>query len=171
MLEGRDGRNQDAAAAEPAGGRGVSGRQDANPFGRLLALYIVARDPVSGVLVKLAGEVKPDPVTGQLVVDVQGNAAAALRRPDLHFFGGSRAPLGTPALCGGYTTTASIEPWSGNEAIDSSSEFEITSRAERLPCSDPLPFKPTLTAGSTNIQAGGFRQFTMTMSREDGNRT
>ena len=38
----------------------------------------------------------------------------------------------------------------------------------------PLPrlfaaVQPSLTAGSTNIQAGGFTPFAMTMSREDGN--
>ena len=31
-----------------------------------------------------------------------------------------------------------------------------------------LPFGPSLTAGTTSIQAGGFSPFTMTMSREDG---
>ena len=35
-------------------------------------------------------------------------------------------------------------------------------------CSDPLPFAPSLTAGTTNVQAGAFSPFTMTMSREDG---
>ena len=34
---------------------------------------------------------------------------------------------------------------------------------------DPLPFDPSLTTGSLNIQAGAFTPFTMTMSREDGN--
>ncbi len=142
--------------------------QNANPFGSLVALYIVARDPVSGVLVKLAGQVTPDPVTGQLVSTFKETPQLPFEDLYLNFFGGSRAPLGTPALCGGYTTTASIEPWSGTEPVDSSSEFKITSGPNGVPCSDPLPFHPTLEAGSTNIQTGGYTQLTTTMGREDG---
>jgi hypothetical protein len=37
-----------------------------NPFDTLLALYVVADDKQSGITVKLAGRVTPDPVTGQL---------------------------------------------------------------------------------------------------------
>ncbi len=143
--------------------------QDTNPFGSLIAMYIVVYDPVSGVRVKVAGEVKPNPVTGQLVSTFDNTPEVPFEDLSLHFFGGSRAPLGTPALCGGYTTTASIAPWSGNAAVASSSEFDITSGPNGAPCSDPLPFDPSLTTGSLNIQAGAFTPFTMTMSREDGN--
>jgi hypothetical protein len=153
----------------PLVGAAYLATQDANPFGSLVALYIVAYDPVSGVRVKLAGEVKPDPVTGQLVSTFDNTPQLPFEELNLHFFGGSRAPLGTPALCGGYTSTASIEPWSGNEPVDSSSEFKITSGPNGSPCSNPLPFDPSLTTGSLNIQAGAFTPFTMTMSREDGN--
>ncbi len=152
----------------PLVGAAYLATQNANPFGSLVAMYIVARDRVSGVLVKLAGQVTPNPATGQLVATFKETPQVPFEDLYLNFFGGSRAPLGTPALCGGYTSAASIEPWSGTEPIDSSSEFEITSGPNGSPCSDPLPFKPTLSTGTTSIQAGGFSPFTMTMSREDG---
>ncbi len=153
----------------PLVGAAYLAEQDANPFGSLIAMYIDVYDPISGVRVKVAGEVKPDPVTGQLVSTFDNTPDLPFEELSLHFFGGSRAPLGTPALCGSYTTTASITPWSGNPPVDSSSEFDITSGPNHTPCADPLPFKPELTTGSLNIQAGAFTPFTMTMSREDGN--
>jgi hypothetical protein len=160
--------------------------QDANPFGSLVAMYIYAEDPISGVRVKAAGEVLENPVTGQLTAHFEGDPVfesdpryaslpAAQFLPELayedielHFFGGDRAPLATPAKCGTYTTTGTFTPWSGNPTTESSSEFQVVSGPNGSPCHDPLPFAPSLTAGTTSIQAGGFSPFTMTMSRADG---
>ena len=142
--------------------------QNANPFGSLVALYVFAEDPVSGSRVKLAGEVVPDPVTGQLVSTFKNTPQLPFETFELHFFGGNRAPLSTPGLCGAYTTTASIAPWTGSEPVDSSSTFDVVSGPNGSPCRAPLPFSPSLTAGMTSIQAGGFSSFTMTMSRPDG---
>jgi hypothetical protein len=153
---------------EPLEGAVYLAAQNANPFGSLVALYIVAEDPVAGVLIKLAGEVKPDPVTGQLVTTFNNTPPLPFSDLKLHFFGTARAPLSTPALCGTYTTRASIGPWSGNVPAEPSSSFQISSGPNGSQCSNPLPFAPALTAGSTNIQAGAFTPFTTTMSREDG---
>jgi hypothetical protein len=152
----------------PLVGAAYLAAQDQNPFGSLVALYIVAEEPVSGTLIKVAGEVKPDPVTGQLVSTFKNTPQLPFEDLTLHFFGGSRAPLGTPAACGGYTTRASIAPWSGNDPAEPSSEFQIVSGPNGSACASSLPFTPSLTAGSTNIQAGAFTPFTMTMSRADG---
>jgi hypothetical protein len=152
----------------PLTGEAYLAAQDANPFGSLVAMYLVAQDPVSGTLIKLAGEVVPNPITGQLVATFKNTPQLPFETLNLHFFGGDRAPLATPSLCGSYTTSASIAPWSGNEPATPSSTFDVTSGPNGSPCHNPLPFAPSLTTGTTNIQAGGFSPFTMTMSRPDG---
>jgi hypothetical protein len=142
--------------------------QNANPFGSLIAMYIVAEEPLSGTLVKLPGEVSLNPGSGQIVSTFKNTPQLPFETLELHFFGGSRAPLATPARCGTYTTTTSIAPWAGNAPAEPSSSFQVTSGPDGSPCADPLPFSPSLTAGTTSIQAGGFSPFTMTMSRDDG---
>ncbi|HEV3323506.1 MAG TPA: hypothetical protein VG147_15080 [Solirubrobacteraceae bacterium] len=142
--------------------------QEENPFGSLIAMYIVAEDPVSGTLVKLPGEVSLTP-TGQIEATFKNNPQLPFEDAKLEFFGGERAPLSTPTQCGTYTTEASFTPWSGNEAVSSQSHFEIASGPHGSPCPNPLPFAPTLTAQTTSVEAGGYSPFTMAMSREDGN--
>jgi hypothetical protein len=160
--------------------------QDENPFGSLVAMYVYAEDPVSGVRAKAAGEVVENPVTGQLTAHFESDPVFAqdpryagepqadflpelpFEDLEVHFFGGERAPLATPAHCGSYTTSATFAPWAENGSVENSSQFQIVSGPNGSACSNPLPFNPSLTTGTTSIQAGGFSPFTMTMSREDG---
>jgi hypothetical protein len=141
-----------------------------NPFKALVAMYIVAKDPISGTLVKLPGRATLDRQTGRIVGTFENTPQLAFEDAEIHFFGGERAPLATPAHCGTYTTSATFTPWSGGAPVKAQSSFEITSGPNHSPCPGAaLPFAPDLTAGSSNIQAGSFSPFTMTMSREDGN--
>jgi hypothetical protein len=141
--------------------------QSENPFGSLLALYIVAEDPQSGVLAKIPGEVALDPVTGQLVTTFKNTPQAPVEDLELHLFGGPKAPIVTPARCGTYTSSASFTPWSGNAPVDTSSSFQITSGPGGGACPDPQPFAPSFTAGTSSNQAGGFSPFSVTFSRGD----
>ena len=142
-------------------------QQNQNPFGSLIAMYVVAEDPASGVLLKLAGEVSLSP-SGQITTTFKNSPQAPLEEATFSFFGGARAPLSTPARCGTYTTTASFTPWSGSPPVGASSAFQITSGPNGSPCPASLPFAPTLAAGATNIQAGAFSPLSTTISREDG---
>jgi hypothetical protein len=140
-----------------------------NPFESLVGMYLVAEDPVSGTLVKLPGRVALSPATGQIEATFENNPQLPFEDAELHFFGGERAPLASPARCGTYTTTATYTPWSGGEAVHSSSSFEVISGPNGTPCPGAsLPFGPSLSSGTTNINAGSFSELTTTLSREDG---
>jgi hypothetical protein len=142
--------------------------QNQNPFGSLVAMYVVAEDPVSGVLVKLAGEVSLGE-NGQVTGIVRNNPQVAFEDAELKFFSGERAALTTPAHCGVYTTNASFTPWAGGATTGSSSSYAITTGPAGGACpGSPLPFAPSLDAGSTGTQAGAFTPFRTTLSRPDG---
>jgi hypothetical protein len=153
------------------------GSPQENPFQSLVAIYVVARDPVSGVIVKLAGQITLS-ASGQITTTFTNNPQLAFESAELSFFGGERAPLSTPALCRlpgseGYVTNATFTPWSGTpaapEITQASSEFDITGGANGTPCPGAsLPFTPTLESGVTNVNAGSFSELTTTLSREDG---
>jgi hypothetical protein len=168
--------------ANPLNGFVYLASQNTNPFGGLLAMYLVAEDPVSGTLVKLPGEAslcqaagesiagESCAAAGQLIATFENEPQVPFEDAELHFFGGERAPLSTPARCGGYTTQASFVPWSGNAPVAATSTFKIEHGAGGGPCpGQSLPFAPSLTGGSTNISSGGFTPLTTTIGREDGN--
>jgi hypothetical protein len=150
--------------------------QNENPFGSLVALYVYAEDPVSGTRVKLAGEVKLNPQTGQLVSTFANTPQLPFEEFEIHFFGGERAPLASPAHCGLYTTQASVTPWSGTRPVTAESTFAIehgpktASEPQGGPCPGAaLPFGPSLHAGSPNVNAGSFSPLDTTIARADGN--
>jgi hypothetical protein len=140
-----------------------------NPFNSTVAMYLVARDPASGTLVKLPGSVTLDQQTGRISSTFENTPQLAFEDAEIHFFGGERAPLATPDRCGVYTTEATFTPWSGNAPVHSTSSFEVKTGPNGTPCPSPLPFNPSLSAGSPNINAGSFSPLTTTISRSDGN--
>jgi hypothetical protein len=132
-------------------------KQNENPFGSLFAMYIVAQDPVSKVLVKLAGEVNVGP-TGQITSTVENAPDVPFEELTIELFGGPRASLTTPPSCGEYPSEAQFTSWSGTETRpEPPPTFNITS------CASQTPFAPTFSAGSTNSQAGAFTPFTLTI--------
>jgi len=156
---------------QPLKGSVYIASQNANPFGSLIAIYLVAEDPVSGTLVRIAGQTHLS-ATGQLTTTFEDSPQAPFEDAELHFFGGERAPLTSPAHCGQYTTTASLTPWTGGAPVNVSSdpkEFEITSGPGGGPCPGPaLPFSPALYASVSNINAGSFSPLVTTIARQDG---
>jgi hypothetical protein len=150
--------------SQPLGGSIYLAQQNNNPFGSLMALYLVVDDATTGVLVKLPGEVSVDPVTGQLTTTFDNNPQIPFSELKLHLKGGPRASLVTPQACGTYTTTTRLTPWSAPDSgppATPSSSFPVTSG-----CS--AGFAPSFTAGTTSNQAGGFSPFSVTFSRQDG---
>jgi len=140
-----------------------------NPFGSLLAIYMVLKIPERGVVVKLAGRVQADPRTGQLKTTFDEIPQLPVSEFHLHFREGARAPLVTPAACGSYASTAVFTSWGAKTVVEHPS-FEITSGVGGGPCPGGglPPFHPTLLAGSINNAAGHFSPFNVRLIREDG---
>jgi hypothetical protein len=146
---------------------------DQNPFGSLLAIYLAIDDTTSGVVIKLAGQVAADPQTGQLTTTFAENPQLPFEDFELKFFSGPRAALRTPAVCGSYTTTYTLTPWSAPEAapVSGSDSYAIDRAPGGGACAsqaDTLPGTPAFTAGTMAPIARAHSPFVLHLSREDG---
>ncbi|MBK5219103.1 MAG: hypothetical protein JJE35_04870 [Thermoleophilia bacterium] len=142
-----------------------------NPFDALLALYIVIKDPRNGVLLKMAGQVEPDPATGRLRTRFADLPQVPFSSFRLHFREGPRSPLVSPPRCGTYTTTALFTPWARpTQPIERTATFTLSSGVGGAPCPPAgVPgFDPGFSAGTLSNSAGSHSPVLMRITRKDG---
>lgn len=143
----------------------VASQQD-NPFGTLLALYIVARGP--GVIVKLPGRVDPDPVTGRLTATFDNNPQLPFSQLTVRLKGGPHGPLANPPDCGMKTASADLSPWSADDPNHPvSGEIRTRSDAIIIDCPGMGGFQPLFDAGTAQPVSGAFSPFTVRTERSD----
>ena len=123
-----------------------------------------------GVNLKLIGDVHLDEATGQLVTTFSETPELPFTDFKLSFSGGAQAALATPTLCGTYQTVSDFMPWSAPLVGDAfpTSHFVVESGPGGGPCTSSLPFTPSLIAGATTDQAGGYTNFSLLLQRGDG---
>jgi hypothetical protein len=140
-----------------------------NPFGSLVAMYLVIKNPTLGIVVRQPLKVEPDPVTGRLTTVAEDLPQLPYSHFRLHFREGARSPLASPPACGGYEAQATLYPSSGGAPVTTSSAFEIISGPASGPCpaGGLPPFRPGLIAGTLNNAAGHYSPFNLRLFRSD----
>jgi len=143
-----------------------------NKFNSLVALYIVARAPERGILVKQAGEVRIDPSTGQLTTIFDELPPVPYSSFEVRLREGPRAPLITPQTCGSYATTVNLTSYADpGSPVVRTAPFTVSSGAGGGGCASSeaqLPNKPALEAGTTTPLASSYSPLVFKVSRSDG---
>jgi hypothetical protein len=135
-------------------------------FGDGFRLYVVVSG--SGVLVKLPGDVRLDPATGQITTVFDNLPQVPFTRFALSFQGGAKAVLANPVGCGTKTVTALLTPWSGTAPKTAQATFTIDADNKGGACTAPA-FTPSLQIAADSTAAGRpAGKVTLAISRPDG---
>ncbi|MGH2973673.1 MAG: hypothetical protein ACRDLL_02225 [Solirubrobacterales bacterium] len=139
-----------------------------NPFGSLIAVYLVAKSIDRGFLVKVAGVLEPDSTTGRITATFDRLPQLPYSDLEIHFREGQRSPLATPAACGPISAEADLTPWGGLAlARHASLPAAITAGAGGGPCPSGLaPFAPQAKGGTLNSRAGAYAPFYLHLTRQ-----
>jgi hypothetical protein len=141
-----------------------------NPFDSLLAIYLIAKSPERGVLIKLAGRLDTDPKSGRITARFDNLPQLPYSSLEANFREGQRAPLVTPPFCGVHLTQIEMVPWVGAaQTAHATSESEITSGIANGPCPSGgiPPFHPGAVAGGINSNVGSYTPYFVHLSRAD----
>jgi hypothetical protein len=148
--------------------------------GRMVRLFVQAvAQGGSGIVVKLSGAGSIDQKTGRITTTFAEDPPLPFGELRLTLAGGPRAALANPRECGPAATNIDITPWSSpfTEDLAPSFAFDVergclAPRAAPGLASGLAPgaaprFAPTLTAQTTNVQAGAYTPFTLAFGRGD----
>jgi hypothetical protein len=143
-----------------------------NPFGSLLALYIVIDDPNTKVISKFAVEIIPDPVSGRLTTVFEESPQLPIEDVELKTFEGPRAALRTPPACGTHTLTSDLIPWGAPDtpSAEPSAPFALDATPAPGACPETprqAPHGPAFSAGTLSPVAGTHSPLVVNLSRED----
>jgi hypothetical protein len=139
-----------------------------NPFGSLIAVYLIAKAPQRGILVKVAGKLDSDIASGTLTATFDNLPQLPYTDLRVHFREGQRSPLATPPACGSFSTQMDLTPWNSPKALHATSPFAVTSGVEGGPCPSGTPsFEPQAKGGTLNSNAGSYSPFYLHLTRRD----
>lgn len=133
-------------------------------------VFVDAESARYGLSVRLIGNVKANPQTGQLTAVFADNPQVAFSSFSLQIAGGAKAPLSSPPICAN-TTTTQITPWSGNAAAAPTSPLTLTKAPGGGACAKTMatrPFAPGFKAGPKVANAATFTPFAVNITRGDG---
>ncbi|WP_028062592.1 hypothetical protein [Solirubrobacter soli] len=135
-------------------------------FGDGYRLYVVVAG--SGVLVKLPGDVKLDPATGQITTVFDNLPQVPFTSFALSFQGGPKAVLANPVACGEKVVSALLTPWSGTAPRTATATFTIDADGKGGACT-AAAFAPSLRTTAESTLAGRpAGAVTLEISRPDG---
>jgi hypothetical protein len=123
-----------------------------------------------GTAVKIPGSIHADEQTGQLTFVLDDLPQSPVQEFDMHFFGSERGALATPTKCGTYPVETTFVPWDDQLSPQKSTQFFVLDQGPNgSPCpGDRRPFGPSFEAGSVDNTAGAHSEFTLRLSRSDG---
>jgi hypothetical protein len=154
--------------------------------GQEYRIFVDVESKRYGLSVRLIGNTKADPQTGQLTTTFADNPQVPFSSFTLDFNDGPRAPLTSPSTCGSHETTSQMTPWSTAEGLvpageeggpsdeppaEPTDEFTLGEAPGGGECAEALgdrPFSPGFGAHDANPQGGAFSPFSVDVARTDG---
>ena len=131
-----------------------------NPFGTLMAAYVVAQG--EGVEIKLPVRFALDPGDGRITAIINQLPQQPISGLSLRLKGGPRGVLEMPSECGTYSVRSELTSWASPQPVVDTSRFTVGGTC------GGARFAPRLSAGTLSPTAGRSSTLVLRVSREDG---
>jgi hypothetical protein len=140
-----------------------------NPFGSLLAIYLVARSERRGLILKSVGRLDPDERSGRLTVLLDELPRFLYTHLSVTLREGQRSTLVSPPFCGSHLSSLEFNSYVTPTSFSRQTSAFLITRGDGVPCpgGGAQPFSPGLLAGSLSPTPAAYSPFYLRMTRTD----